>query len=151
MDTSQHRFFAAPTLILAAGAVLIGYSILQRPTPIAVDATMISIARPDGDSLFGEEVGIVRGVPEAPVVVEVYTDYRCPYCGIVARLTNPQVVSRYVEPGKVRMFLYDFPVHGESSFLGAEAARCAGDQGAYWAVHANDRLATLNENQLAAG
>lgn len=135
MDASQHRFFAALTLILAAGAALIGYRILQWPTPIAVDATAISVACPDGDSLMGEEVGIVRGAPEAPVVIRVYTDYLCPYCGMVARLTIPQIVTGYVETGKVRLILYDFPVHGESSRFGAEAARCAGDQGAYWAMH----------------
>jgi protein-disulfide isomerase len=90
-----------------------------------------SVAEP-----VGRDVGIARGSEDAPVRVEEYMDYQCPYCAMVARLTVPGIIERYVETGQVRYILYDFPVHpGENSYLAAEAARCAGDQGAYWRMH----------------
>jgi protein-disulfide isomerase len=54
---------------------------------------------------------------------------------MVASLTLPQIMERYVDTGKVRFVFFDFPVHpGEKAILGAEAARCAGDQGAFWSM-----------------
>jgi protein-disulfide isomerase len=68
-------------------------------------------------------------------VIEEYADYQCPYCGMVATLTVPQIIETYVETGKARFVFFDFPLNPGASQLGAEAARCAGDQGAFWAMH----------------
>lgn len=46
-------------------------------------------------------------------------------------------VKEYVDPGKVRYVFRDFPLdqsHPQAR-KAAEAARCAGDQGRYWAMH----------------
>ncbi len=76
-----------------------------------------------------------RGSLDAPVLIEEYADYQCPACGMVATLTIPQILENYVDTGKARFIFYDFPLNPGASQLGAEAARCAGDQGAYWAMH----------------
>jgi len=53
--------------------------------------------------------------------------------------TLPRIVETYVDTGKVRYIFKDYPLpsHPNAS-KAAEAARCAGAQGVYWAMH--DRL-----------
>ncbi len=50
----------------------------------------------------------------------------------------PQIERDYVSPGKVKYVLLDFPISGlhPLAFKAHEAARCAGDQGQYWEMHA---------------
>ena len=80
------------------------------------------------------------GDPKARVAIVEFADYQCPYCGIHANQTLPQIVTDYVKTGKVRYFFKDFPIEAihSQAFKAAEAARCAGEQGQYWEMH--DRL-----------
>jgi len=80
------------------------------------------------------------GDPKARVAIVEFGDYQCPYCGIHANQTLPQIVTDYVKTGKVRYFFKDFPIEAihPQAFKAAEAARCAGEQGKYWEMH--DRL-----------
>ena len=135
MAGSQKKFYGALALITLVGIGLIGYALVKgEPTPTVTTASMA----PGGDTgaPVGMDVGVARGSPDAPVTLEEYLDYQCPYCAMVSRLTIPGILERYVDSGKVRYIVYDFPVHqGEKSYLAAEAARCAGDQDAYWPMH----------------
>jgi protein-disulfide isomerase len=121
--------------MLIAGAALIGYVVVNdRQQTLDPDVGTVPLV-PEGE-LVPADVGVSIGDENAPVVIEEYADYLCPYCGMVASLTVPQVMERYVETGKARYVFFDFPVHpGDKSILGAEAARCAGDQGAFWPMH----------------
>lgn len=78
-----------------------------------------------------------RGDSAAPLVLIDFSDYQCPYCGKFFRETYPKLVSDYVESGKVRYVFRDFPIETlhPQALKAAEAARCAGDQGRYWAMH----------------
>lgn len=135
MASSQSTFYGALVLIVVIGAGLIGYVVVNdRSGPLAT-ADVATPSVPEGE-LVSEEVGVSIGSEAAPVVVHEYADYLCPYCGMVASLTIPQIMERYVETGKVRFVFFDFPVHpGEKAILGAEAARCAGDQNAFWPMN----------------
>lgn len=50
----------------------------------------------------------------------------------------PQIERDYISTGKVKYVLLDFPIAGlhPLAFKAHEAARCAGDQGQYWEMHA---------------
>jgi protein-disulfide isomerase len=79
----------------------------------------------------------VLGKPEAPVTLVEFTDYQCPYCKRHAIGTLPQIVKAYVETGKLKYVLRDFPlnrIHPDAAKL-AEAVLCAGDQGKSWEMH----------------
>lgn len=81
-----------------------------------------------------------RGSPEAPVTIVEFTDYQCPYCRRHAQNTLPQLLERYIETGKLRYGVREFPLeqlHPDAIRL-AHAALCAGEQGRYWEMH--DRL-----------
>lgn len=135
MASSQAKFYGALVLIVIVGAALIGYVMVNdRQQTRDPDVGTVPLV-PEGE-FVSADVGVSIGAEDAPVVIEEYADYLCPYCGMVAKLTVPQVMERYVETGKARYIFFDFPVHpGDKSILGAEAARCAGDQGAFWPMH----------------
>jgi protein-disulfide isomerase len=81
----------------------------------------------------------VRGQLDAPVTMIEYSDFTCGYCLKFFKETWPRIQSRYVETGKVRFLYKDYPRADQGPGLDAAvAARCAGDQGAYWPMH--DRL-----------
>ncbi len=102
---------------------------------------------------FGIEVGFTaegrpyRGSPNAPVLLEEFSDYQCPFCARFSQQTRPSLLRNQIASGEVVLVLYDFPltsIHPQG-VAAAHAARCAGEQGAvaYWAMH--ERLfATIN-------
>ncbi|MFN4182613.1 MAG: DsbA family protein [bacterium] len=76
------------------------------------------------------------GSADAPVVIVEFTDYQCPFCGRHFRETLPLIRREYVEKGKVKYVLKDYPLdfHPQAKPT-ALAARCAGAQGKYWEMH----------------
>ncbi|WHZ24243.1 MAG: Periplasmic thiol:disulfide interchange protein DsbA [Nitrospira sp.] len=81
----------------------------------------------------------MRGKVDAPLTMIEYSDFTCGYCLKFFKETWPRIQSRYVETGKVRFLYKDYPRADQGPGLTAAlAARCAGDQGAYWPMH--DRL-----------
>ena len=76
------------------------------------------------------------GDVDAPVVVVIYSDYRCPFCGLFANETQPALVEEYVNTGKVRLEWRDTPIFGDESINAAIAARAAGEQGLFWEYNA---------------
>ncbi len=79
--------------------------------------------------------GTARGRPDAPLTLEVFSDFRCKYCGVLAESIEPLIVSEYVDTGIVRIVYRQFPVGGPLSEQAAEASLCAADQGKFWAYH----------------
>lgn len=75
---------------------------------------------------------LALGDVDAPVVMIEYSDFRCPFCGVYARKTQPEIIRKYVDTGQLRIEWRDFPVLGEASVNGAVAARAAAEQGLFW-------------------
>jgi protein-disulfide isomerase len=80
--------------------------------------------------------GYILGSDSAPVVVDDYSDFECPFCAELAILTFPDVRSRLIDSGLVRWRFHDRPltsIHPKT--LGAhEAAACAAEQGKFWGM-----------------
>jgi protein-disulfide isomerase len=74
------------------------------------------------------------GPEDAPVTIVEFSDYQCPYCESWYQQTFNPLMEKY--PGKIRFVYRDLPLpmHPES-IPAAEAANCAGEQGAYWTFH----------------
>jgi protein-disulfide isomerase len=74
------------------------------------------------------------GPAAAPVTVVEFTDFHCPFCKRVLP-TLTQLRSRYGD--KVKLVFRDFPIDNlhPNARQAHEAARCAGDQGKFWAYH----------------
>ena len=70
--------------------------------------------------------GYVLGSDSAPVVVDDYSDFECPFCAELALLTFPDVRSRLINAGVVRWRFHDRPlasIHPKT--LGAHEAAVA--------------------------
>ncbi len=72
------------------------------------------------------------GQANAPVTLAFWSDYQCPFCkafetGGVAQIPGtpalPQIVSKYVNTGKVKIVFKDFAFLGNDSITAAEYAR----------------------------
>ncbi len=80
--------------------------------------------------------GYALGSDSAPVMVDDYSDFECPYCARLAILTFPDVRSRLIASGVVRWRFHDRPISSHAQTLVAhEAAACAGEQGKFWEMH----------------
>lgn len=130
-------------LVLGAGAAVWG---LARSSPGSGSAGQVAeVSASDGNAQApGPLEGLARrqagdplatGDVNAPVVMIMWSDFQCPFCGRFARETEPALVDRYVKKGTLRLEWRDFPYLGEQSPLAARAARAAGEQGAFWAYH----------------
>lgn len=76
----------------------------------------------------------LRGNHQAPVMIVEFSDFQCPFCRKV-QATLKNLVEKY--EGQVSLAYRDFPLrgmHGQAE-LGAEASRCAGEQGKFWEYH----------------
>ena len=79
--------------------------------------------------------GRTLGAADAPVVIEVWSDFQCPACGQLARDIEPRLVGEYVAAGTARLVYHDFAFLGEESLLAAAGSREAAEQGRFWAFH----------------
>ena len=79
----------------------------------------------------------VMGQAEAPITIVEFTDYQCPFCRRHATGTFTQIKKDYVDTGKVRYVVMQFPlkaIHPHAT-KASEASLCAGEQGKYWDMH----------------
>ena len=120
-----HLFIpVAFALGLGAGYLLWGHT----TTPVAAGTTGIQRVdvSTDGDPSIGPD--------DAPVTIVEFSDYQCPYCQYWYQQTFDQLIANY--PDKIRFVYRDLPLPGHPESLpAAEAANCAGEQGAYWNFH----------------
>ena len=73
--------------------------------------------------------GSVLGSPKAPVTLVEYVDLQCPYCRRFETDAMPELISRYVRSGKVRIERRLLAFIGPDSVRGRLAAIAAARQG----------------------
>jgi protein-disulfide isomerase len=83
------------------------------------------------------------GNPNAPVKVEAFEDFQCPFCKAYTQDTEPIIISTFVSTGKVYYTFTPFSFlddqagnTAQESKTAAAAAFCAMDQGKFWQYHA---------------
>jgi protein-disulfide isomerase len=124
------------SLLLAAGAAPSVSAQSQEPEltwaplvtlpPIATPPVLTPVDLADGTSL---------GSPDAPVAIEVWEDFQCPYCQRFTFQIEPAIVDAYVSTGKARLTFRNLAFLGEESHWAAVAASLAADQGLFWPYH----------------
>ena len=72
------------------------------------------------------------GSKNAPIVMEVFSDFQCPACKTLFMTTNRQVMDNYVSTGKVYLVHRDFPLpmHAHSQ-VAAQYSRAAAQIGKF--------------------
>lgn len=130
------------TLVLGAVGVLAVGLLVWNIVSTATDETARSPVELEYESpaeLLAMAQPAVRGDPDAPVTLMDFSDYSCSACQQFTLRLKPTLDRQYVSPGYMQFAYYDFPTGMfPNSFTASRAARCAGDQNAYWPFH--DRL-----------
>jgi protein-disulfide isomerase len=77
------------------------------------------------------------GQENAVVTLVEVSDYHCPYCKRHADTVMKQLSESYIDTGKLRFVMREFPIpnlHPRAE-AASTAALCAGEQGNYWGMH----------------
>jgi protein-disulfide isomerase len=116
--------------VIVVGALLVAFTLMYPSLkPVGEITSVESAQRPmTNDNAMGD--------PNAPVTIEEFSDYQCPYCARFSVETESQIVEAYVATGKVYFMYRSFGNFiGPESQAAAEAAYCAGEQNKYWEYH----------------
>jgi protein-disulfide isomerase len=76
--------------------------------------------------------GVELGNPDAPVTLYEFADLQCPFCKDFTEGAFPQIVQKYVKPGKVKIVFRNLTFLGPDSVTAARAAAAAGAQNKLW-------------------
>jgi protein-disulfide isomerase len=93
----------------------------REPVPAAPspDVAVAELMKPNplGEMAMGDE--------KAPITVVEYASMTCPHCAHFSETTLPELKKRYIDTGKVRFILREFPLD-QLAAAGFILARCAG-------------------------
>jgi protein-disulfide isomerase len=126
-----------------AGALLAGVLFMAlgggAGRPAASPSLVATAAAPTDAPLGGagsiHEEGSTLGRPSAPVTIEIWSDFQCPYCSLLAHAIEPDLIRGPVAGGEVQLVYNDYVFLGQESLDASVAARCAGRQGEFWRYH----------------
>lgn len=137
--TVRRSVWRSPVVIVTAVALLVtvgALSALALTSNGGSAAPPISIVQPPATGINEFADGEAIGPADAPVVLEVYADYQCPWCGKFARETLPGLVRTYVAAGQLRIEERAIAFLGKAtrdeSLDAAAATACAAPFGKYW-------------------
>src|SRR5215204_3053983 len=77
----------------------------------------------------------ILGAAEAPVTIVEYASMTCSHCAAFHEKTYPELKKKYIDTGKVRFILREFPLDPLAA-AGFMLARCAGEDKYYPMVDA---------------
>lgn len=108
--------------LLGSGAALLaGAAVSAGAAPAlaqAVSVQDLAVAGPLGD--------VALGSPDAKVTIIEYASMTCSHCAAFHKETFPVLKERYIDTGKVRFILREFPLDPLAT-AGFMLARCEGD------------------------
>jgi len=143
VNTRAHRTGITLIASLALAAFLVALAWTSalaqtEPDPELTWAPLVTlppIAEPPIRSPLDQADGFAMGDADAPVTVEVWEDFQCPFCQRFTFQVEPDLVEQYVETGKVRLVFRNLPFLGDESHWAAVAASLAADQDKFWPFH----------------
>jgi protein-disulfide isomerase len=115
---------------LAVGVIAVIVFVIATAPPAPID-----LREPTAPGTYPLADGQALGSADAPVTIEVYSDFQCPACRILATTTKPQLLADYVDTGQVRLIYRDFAFLGPESITAAVGARCAAKENRFWQFH----------------
>jgi protein-disulfide isomerase len=79
-----------------------------------------------------QQDGITLGDPKAPVTFVEFADLQCPFCRQYTTGVMPQLITRYVKAGKMKMVFRNVAFIGTDSARAGQMAAAAGLQNKLW-------------------
>jgi len=128
-SVTNRAFFILIAVIAVGGIGALTYA-STRPKEGAV------VSRIDTTLPPVKSEGYVTGSPTAPLEVVEFGDFECPQCSRFATITEPDVRSRLVNSGQIRLRYIDFPLPMHpNTWNASRAAACGDEQGKFWEMH----------------
>ncbi len=93
------------------------------------------VMAPPISSPTDEVDGYSMGSPDAPVVIEVWEDFQCPFCQRFTYEVEPTLVETFVKSGDVRLVFRNLAFLGDESHWAAVAGSLAAEQNKFWPFH----------------
>jgi protein-disulfide isomerase len=143
MQRRQQRQRMITIGVIVIGAILVVAPIAyQMLKPIAEIITVDPGTHPNAnDNSMGD--------PNAPITIEEFSDFQCPYCERFHKETEPLLRQYYIDTGKVHFvyrsmgnFVSDNIARAKGTPASTEsqdaalAAYCGGEQNKFWEMHA---------------
>jgi protein-disulfide isomerase len=108
----------------------------KTETAAATSAKAVDIPQPEGEvdvaklMTPGKLPDLFLGKPDAKVTIVEYASMTCPHCRHFHENTLPEITKKYIDTGKVRLVLREFPFdpRAAAAFM---LSRCAGDDKYY--------------------
>jgi protein-disulfide isomerase len=134
--------------LITMGAILLVFAVVwPQIKPVAEVVAVDPGTHPNAnDNSMGD--------PNAPIKIEEFSDFQCPFCERFHQETEPLLRQYYIDTGKVQ-FVYRSMGNWVSQNIGgartesqdsALAAYCAGDQNKFWEMHAHLFANVLGED-----
>jgi len=117
LPLNRRELLMAGAALTAAGAGALP-SFMTAARADDVPAAELAHTGPDGDVMVGSD--------KAPVTIIEYASMTCPHCAHFATTTFPELKQRYIDTGKVRYTLREFPLDALAA-AGFMLARCGGN------------------------
>ncbi len=135
--------------VIAVGALFVVLAfavpaIQQATRPPSTPAPVVAVNPGDHPNAKDNSMGD----PNAPITIEEFSDFQCPYCEQFHQNTEPSLRQYYIDTGKVH-FVYRSMGNWVSDNVARQggpgstesqdaalAAYCAGDQNKFWDMHA---------------
>ncbi len=96
--------------------------------------------RPPDPEIKGVEFEVgdneIEGSDSARLIMVQFSDYTCYHCGLYTKKTYPEILKNYVNTGKMRYVVVDYPLPGDTpATRAAEAVHCASEQDKFREMH----------------
>jgi protein-disulfide isomerase len=113
--------------LLTAAAVLGAAGLTAGILPPFTTLAMAADTNPSPEDLAhaGPAGDVMIGSDKAPVTIIEYASMTCPHCAHFEETTLPELKKRYIDTGKVRYVMREFPLDALAA-AGFMLARCAG-------------------------
>jgi protein-disulfide isomerase len=117
-------------VVVVIAGLIAAPSIRAAVTPVGAIVQITPVTYPNAQ-------GTSMGSQNAKVKVDVFEDFQCPNCRNFTTDVQPQIVTTYVDTGKIYYTVHMFPFLDSNSATkesqqAANAAECAADQGRFW-------------------
>ena len=127
---SGEPMFAYPSFTrraaLVSGAAVIAFGGASRPVVAqepSAKVDVVELMKPVPNGL----ADVVQGKPDAPVTIVEYASMTCTHCATFHEKTYPALVKDYIDTGKAKFILREFPLDAlaAAAFM---VARCMDDK-----------------------
>lgn len=125
---------AAPFVLVASPSAAQDKKVASPPPTTATADLTAELAKP------GAVPDLALGKEDAPVTIYEYASMTCSHCANFHTKVLPGLKTKYIDTGKVRLVLREFPLDNLAA-AGSMLARCAGGEKTYALI------ATLFEKQ----